>query len=121
MTELEFWVFLRQKGKADMLMGSIDSGNGVVQGAAEYINGHMLLPKNYENLSEHEIVSIGELLFQPKVERKTKMVVLILLAHQVSMTALAILTRFNMNPDKEVELFAKFAIEESLMWNEQLI
>jgi hypothetical protein len=50
--------------------------------------------------------------------QRTKEAVLILLAHQISDAALTILTRFNLNPDKELRAFAKFALEESLMWNE---
>ena len=117
MTEKDFWSFLKQKGRADMMSGSITTGDVVIDAATAYIGGHALLPKNFESITEDEIESLGELLFQKNIELKTKEAIIILLAHQVSDSALAILTKFNLNPGMELESFARLALDESLMWN----
>jgi len=101
-----------------MLAGSIAASDISKDAVGEFISAHALLPKDYDNLSEEEIVNTGNLLFQKNMMQRTKEAVLILLAHQISDAALTILTRFNLNPDKELRAFAKFALEESLMWNE---
>ena len=44
-----------------------------------------------------------------------KEVVIILLAHQLADSARAILTKFNLKPDKKLEGFARFALDEYLM------
>ena len=118
MTEKEFWGFLQTRGRANMLLGSITTGDAAIDAAGEYISGHALLPQDYENLRGEEVEALGSLLFQKNIEQKTKEAVLILLAHQVSDAALTILTRFNLNPDETLRSFARFALDESLMWNE---
>ena len=118
MTEQEFWGFLEQSGKVEMLSGAIGGASPDMGAAGEYVMGHALLPKDYENLPEECIISIGQLLFQGGVSRKAKEAVIMLLAHQVSDTALTMLTRYNLMPDKELDIFAKIALEECLMWNE---
>jgi hypothetical protein len=118
MTEKEFWGFLEQRGKTNMILVNIASGDVAMDVAGEFISGHALLPKDYDNLTEEEIESISGLLFQKNIEQKTKEAILILLAHQISDVALTSLTKFNFNPDKELIHFARFALDESLMWNE---
>ena len=118
MTEKEFWNFLKQKGRVDMMSGSIVTGDVAIDLVGEFLNAHALLPKGFESITEDEIGSIGGLLFQEGLKLKTKEAIIILLAHQVSDSALAILTKFNLKPDKELKGFARFALEESLMWNE---
>jgi hypothetical protein len=118
MTEKEFWGFLEQRGKTNMALGNIATGNIAIDAAGEFINAHALLPKDYDNLTEEEIENVGGLLFQKNIEQKTKEAILILLAHQVSDIALTILTRFNLNPDEALIYFARFALDESLIWNE---
>lgn len=118
MTEKEFWSFLQQKGKADMMIGSVTTGDAAIDAVGAFINAHALLPKGFESVTEDEIESMGELLFQEGLKIKTKEAIIILLAHQVSDSALAILTKFNLKPDKELEGFARFALDESLIWNE---
>ncbi|MCK9432608.1 MAG: hypothetical protein M0R00_06590 [Candidatus Omnitrophica bacterium] len=117
MTEEGFWKFLEGRGKADMVLYSTETGDPDIDAAGEFIRGHALLPEDYNNLTERELEEMGELLFREKVKQKTKEAVLILLAHQVSDTALTILTKFNMRPDKPLVYFARLALEESLMWN----
>lgn len=118
MIEKEFWGFLEQRGKINMILVDNVSGDGAVDITEEFISGHALLPKDYDNLTEEEIESISGLLFQKNIEQKTKEAILILLAHQISDVALTSLTKFNLNPDKELIYFARFALDESLMWNE---
>jgi len=118
MTEKEFWQFLEQRGKTSMTSGYTITGGVAMDAVGEYLGGHALLPKDYDNLTKEEIKEIGELLFQKNVGQKTKEAVLILLAHQVSEQALAILKRYNLNPDKGLIIFAELALDESLMWNE---
>jgi hypothetical protein len=118
MIEKEFWRFLEKRGKTDMMSVSITTGDAAMNAVAGFVSGHALLPKDYDNLTEEEIVAIGELLFQMNIGQRTKEAILILLAHQVSDIALTILTRFNLNPDKALMYFARFALDESLIWNE---
>jgi hypothetical protein len=118
MTEKEFWGFLEQRGKTNMVSGSIATGDVAMDAFGEFISGHALLPKDYDNLTAEEIENMGSLLFQKNIEQKTKEAILILLAHQISDAALTILTKFNLNPDKELIYFARFALDESLIWNE---
>lgn len=101
-----------------MILGSIDSENPHIQAEEKYLSGHALLPKDYDKLSEEDIISIGKLLFQVDAKYKTKEAIIILLAHQSSETALTILTKYSLMPDKELEIFAKIALDECLMWNE---
>jgi hypothetical protein len=118
MTEQEFWVFLERRGKIQMLSRNIAIDDHEIDTAAGFINCHALLPKDYDNVSEEEIVNLGDLLFQNNLKQKTKEAILILLAHQVSDMAMAILTKFNLMPDEGLKVFARFALEESLIWNE---
>jgi len=118
MTEQEFWGFLKVRGRAQMLAGSIDSADPDIQRTQNYLAGHTLLPRDFEHISEEDIIDIGCLLFQAGLIQRTKEAVLVLLAHQRSETALTIITRYNLRPDKGLEFFAKFALEECLIWNE---
>jgi len=118
MIEKEFWEFLEKRGKTDMISKSTATGDVAMDAVGEFISGHALLPKDYDNLTEEEIEAIGDLLFQKNIGQRTKQAILILLAHQISDIALTILTRFNLNPDKALMYFARCALDESLMWNE---
>ena len=118
MTEKVFFEFLNKRGRADMVLESVSAGDVAIGAAGEFINAHALLPKGYDNLPEDYIVSIGDLLFQKGLELRTKKAILILLAHQVSDTALTILTKFNLSSGSELKSFARLALDESLMWNE---
>jgi len=75
-------------------------------------------PENYDKISEDDIVKMGALLFKEDVQHETKEVIIMILAHQPSETALTILTRYNLRPDPELKFFAKFALEECMWWNE---
>lgn len=101
-----------------MILVNIATEDVTIDAVGEFISGHALLPKDYDNLTEEEIENISGLLLQKNIEQKTKEAILILLAHQISDVALTSLTKFNLNPDKELIYFARFALDESLMWNE---
>jgi len=118
MNEKEFWGFMEkmwQKGREQVVIGTID---GIGIPAQGYFQGHALLPKGYDALSEADIVRMGGLLFTKDVKRETKEAVMIMLAHQPSETALTILAKYCLNPDNGLEFYAQLALDECAMWNE---
>lgn len=118
MGEKEFWAFLEnlwRKGRAQQVICTRD-GIGLPEQA--YLQGHALLPKGYDKLLETDIVKMGGLLFVRDVKHKTKEAVMIILAHQPSETALTLLAKYNLNPDKGLEFYAQMALDECAMWNE---
>ena len=74
--------------------------------------------KGFDRLLEEEILGMERVLFRSDIELAWKRIILITLAHLSSETALTALTRYCLSPDKELEGFAKMALEECLMWNE---
>jgi len=121
MSEREFWQFLEkcyEKGRAEVMTGSIDSASPVLQEAGSYMQGHAILPKDYDNFSQDDILGMGSLLFRREVSYKAKETVMMILAHQPSEVALTILARYNLFPDRGLEVFAKMALEECAFWNE---
>jgi len=118
MTEQGFWEFLEQlwkKGRAQQLTVTVDCGNPQVQA---YLQGHALLPKDYDKLNPQDIIKAGNLLFRKDASPKSKEAVMVLLAHQRSEIALTILTKYCFTPDKALECFARLALDECAMWNE---
>lgn len=121
MTEQEFWLFLEglwKGGRVKQLAVTIDQTDFQTQPVGEYIRGHALLPKDYDKICLGDIVKIGNLLFKKEVSHETKGAIIMLLAHHPSEIALTFLTKYNLNPDKELEFFAEMALEECAMWNE---
>ncbi|MFH1310214.1 MAG: hypothetical protein ABIH85_06020, partial [Candidatus Omnitrophota bacterium] len=96
--------------------GWIDNGDTIAKQAGAYMQGHSLLPANYDNLSPKLIQGMGKLLFQKGTAAKTKEAILILLAHQNSQKALLILKKYNQSPDLKLKFFAKCAVDECEMW-----
>jgi hypothetical protein len=122
MSELEFWTFLNSllsKGRMDMRAGSIDCESLKLNEVEMFISGHAFLPKGYESISRAAIRAMGELLFRPGVQLRSKHAVLILLAHHPSQDALAILEKFNASADKSLRIFSELALDECRMWNEE--
>ncbi|MDD5654414.1 MAG: hypothetical protein PHR91_02095 [Candidatus Omnitrophica bacterium] len=118
MTECEFWEFLeklQKKGMAQQYTGVVECGGFP---APSYISGHALLPKDYDKMSVADIVGMGSLLFNKQAGRRSKEAAMILLAHQPCETALTILARYCIAPDKGLEIFAELALDECAMWNE---
>ncbi len=122
MTEKEFWQFLerqwKEKGRVPQVSGTIDTPEPELQTHSQYIGGHALLPNDYEKISEENIVSMGNLLFDKKANLKTKEAIMLILAHIPSKIALNILKRYTKMPDKGLEIFAEIALDECEMWNE---
>jgi len=121
MTEQEFWLFLERlwkRGRANQVTGTIDHTDFQTQPVGEYIQGHALLPKDYDKICSGDIIKMGNLLFKKEVRHETKEAIIMLLAHQSSEIALTILAKYNLAPDKELEFFAKIALDECAMWNE---
>ena len=122
MTEQEFWNFLTrawEKGRVSQISGVIDSSDPKMQVAGEYIGGHALLPRDYDEISEQDISKMSKLLFDKKVRHKTKEAVMMILAHRESEGALTALRNYNIHPDKGLEIFAELALSECEMWNEK--
>jgi len=118
MDEQEFWGFLDGllvKGRASAVIGAIgcvDSPEYV------YLQGHTLLPKDYDKLCAQDIINIGTLLLKKETSRKAKETIMMILAHQPSEIALTFLAKYNLSADKDLEIFAEMALEECAMWNE---
>jgi len=117
MNEQEFWRFLEkllEKGRAQQLIGAIGCTDSH---AHAYLEGHALLPRDYDKLSVETIVKMGSLLLR-EASHRTKEAILMILDHQPSETALTILAKYCLAPDKGLEFFAKMALDECAMWNE---
>ena len=122
MNENAFWAFLEkkwEKGRATQVSCNTNNPDPKINAVSQYIcSGHALLPEDYQDLSQQEIIDIGALLFEKGVKTRTKEAVLILLAHQPSKIALDILKKYCQNPDKALKYYALCALEECMMWNE---
>ena len=70
-----------------------------------------------EELPKDKIVDIGKLLFDKNISRRAKEFIIMTLAHESCKEAVSILKQYNKSPDKGVEYFAHFALEEC-EWNE---
>lgn len=120
MTEHEFRIFyegLRKIGRVSQVSGAIDCDDPEANAAGSYIRSHALLPQDYDRIPNDKIIGMGNLLFRPEASRESKESALIILAHQSSETALTILAKYNLRPDKGLEIFAEMALEECAMWN----
>jgi len=118
MTEQEFWEFLEkmlQEGRSRQVIGTLGS---VAPQAKAYIEGHALLPKNYDKLRVDDIIKMGSLLLGKGTGSKAKEAIMMILAHQSSQVALTCLAKYNLCVDRGLEFFAQMALEECAMWNE---
>jgi hypothetical protein len=80
-----------------------------------YLDAHALLPERPEDLSEVAIAKQADLL-RGDCRQDEMMRALIILAHQKSIRAFALLRRYLANPHPELERFALLAYRESLEW-----
>jgi hypothetical protein len=81
--------------------------------AAEYVNSHHWLPKNYRTLPRSEVEALGRTLFEPEAPRREKKKALMLLGHRGSIEAYRILKKFARNPpDDELRVWSKMAYDE---------
>ncbi|MBM3255145.1 MAG: hypothetical protein FJZ08_02460 [Candidatus Omnitrophica bacterium] len=121
MTEQEFWSFLERlwtRGRAKQITVTLGHADFQTQPVGDYIRGHALLPKDYEEICTEDIIKMSSLLFEKEVKHETKEAIIMLLAHQSSEIALTILSKYSLAPDKDLEYFAKIALDECAMWNE---
>ena len=120
MTEHEFWSFLKKKqnlGKIPQSSGYKDISDPEMRAIGKYFEAHSLLPKNYDQLSFENLVEISQLLLLKSASIVTKEAILIILAHQKSKEILEILKDYAKNPDKGLEKFSKFALDECETWS----
>jgi hypothetical protein len=120
-TENEFWVFLESsqaRGRVSQVSGCVDSGNKFIQNEGKYFAGHSILFEGYNRLARSIIAEMAGLIFTPGVTVQSKEAILMILAHHPSKEALQALTRYDRNPDKGLECYARLALEECECWNE---
>ena len=118
MTEQEFWELLEKmlgEGRPRQVIGTM--GSAAPQAKA-YLEGHALLPKNYDKLHVDDVVKMGSLLLGKNTSGRTKEAIMMILAHQPSQVALTYLAKYNLCVDRGLEFFAQMALEECAMWNE---
>lgn len=121
MTEKDFWAFLNGKlaqGRVEQMSGMMYDDDPQAKEAGKYIGAHSFLPKGYDEISEKEIVGMGELLLGETASISTKEAIMVLLAHIPSKKALIILKAYNELPNAELRLFSQMALDECEMWNE---
>ncbi len=120
MTEGQFWGFLehmwKERGREPMMAGGIDDRDPRVQAAGHYIMSHALLPRGYDKISVKVIYDIGRLLFEKSIQRKSREAIMMILAHHVSDEALDALRKYNMRPNKGLEVFSDMALDECNNW-----
>lgn len=122
MSEAQFWGFLeglwRTRGREAMMARMVDiPDNPEVQAASHYIMSHALLPRDYVSIPVEAIASMGRLLLEKGIQRKTREAIMIILAHHGSEEALRALGMYNMRPDRGLEVFAVMALDECLSWH----
>lgn len=123
MSEAQFWGFLeglwRTRGREAMMAGMVDTPNNPeIQAVNHYIMSHVLLPRDYTNIPVEAIASMGRLLLEKGIQRKTREAIMVILAHHGSEEALRALGMYNnMRPKKGLEVFAMMALDECLSWN----
>ena len=99
-----------------MVSGCVDVEG--LKGPSRYIEGHALLPADYESIPKETIVEFGDLLRGRAASLETKEAILMIPAHHVSREALNILVAYNKNPDAELAIIAELALQECIWWNE---
>jgi hypothetical protein len=99
-TEKEFWVFFNKS----LMKNRVSQGSGYAY--SDY------------KIAKDIVVGMGELIMVPGVSVKAKEIMIMTLAHHPSKEALQALRRYNKSPDKGLEYYARFALEECEWWNE---
>lgn len=121
MTEKDFWEYLinaLKKGRSPQVSAIKKTGNQGVEGFGKFVGSHSLLPNNHAKIPIGIIKKMASLLLDKTCKSSTKEAILVLLAHHPSKTALSALEAYNKSPDVGLEMFAKLALDECLMWNE---
>jgi len=102
----------RDSGKTPFITIIDDINSPEGQAVQDYINSHDLLPPNYQDTTEDEIVANGARLFDSATSIADKKKILMLLAHQGVYESYKILKEYNQNPDAELTFWAKMALDE---------
>jgi len=92
------------------VMDDPDSPEG--KAIQDYINSHHLLPPNYQDITGAEIERQGAQLFEPTTSIDEKKKILMLLAHLGVYESFKILKKYNENPDPQLQVWARMALDE---------
>jgi hypothetical protein len=82
----------------------------------EYVAAHAFLPPNPAAVPQAELQRRSARLSDPKVSRDEKRATLVLLAHHGSEGAVTLCAEYAGNPDPDLSLFSKLALEEAAFW-----
>jgi uncharacterized protein YchJ len=82
------------------------------QAAAEYVNSHHWLPKNYRTLLRSEVEALGKTLLDPAAGILEKKKALMLLGHRGSIEAYRILKTYAKSAPAELRVWSKMAFDE---------
>lgn len=121
-TEEEFAKLISEsvsQGKIPQITFVDDPDSSTSKAMTDYINSHHLLPKDYEKISIEEIARMGRLLLSRKTKLGRKKKILMILGHHGSKVALAVLERYGKNPDGELRVWSKMAINECKVFMDQ--
>ncbi|MBU4312535.1 MAG: hypothetical protein KJ706_07450 [Candidatus Omnitrophica bacterium] len=121
MTEGQFWGFLehlwRTNGREAMMAGMVDDPDPQIQAASHYIMSHALLPRECNDIPVGTVVNMGRLLLGKGIQLRTREAIIMILAHHGSDEALDALRKYNMRPNKGMEIFAEMALDECKNWH----
>ncbi len=109
----------RASGKTPFLTVVDDLNSPEGQAAKEYIERHDLLPPNYQDTTEAEILAQGNRLFAATTPISEKKKILMLLAHQGVYESYQILKKYNAGPDPELVFWARMALDECRTFSQQ--
>ena len=102
----------RADGKTAFVTVVDDHNSPEGKAAADYVNSHHLLPRNYEDTSEQEIDEKGKKLLNPETSISEKKKILMLLAHLGVYESLQFLKEYHRNPDPGLRVWANMALDE---------
>lgn len=123
MTEAQFWKFLKGvlwqvHGREPMMAGTIDMpADPQLQAVGHYLMSHALLPRDCDRIPVEFIAGMGRLLPEKGLQRRTREAIMMILAHHGSGQALDALRKYNMRPNKGLEVFAEMALDECKNWH----
>ena len=102
----------RDTGRTGFVTVVDDLKSAEAKAAKAYIHAHRLLPKNFMDTTETEIIEKGKKLLNPRTSIREKKKILLLLAHQGVYESYRILKAYHQNPDPELSLWSKMALDE---------
>ncbi len=96
------------------MAGMIDDPDPAAQAVSHYLMSHALLPRDCDMIPVEFIACMARLLPEKGLQRRT---IMMILAHNGSEEALDALRKYNMRPNKGLEVFAEMALDECKNWN----